>query len=356
MRIIGCCTATAALLVLSAPALAQCASDGNYDFVCGPQNAEDLVRLPGSPWVLASGMGGGASIYLIDAPSRDWQAAYPGPAPDARQDMDTYGACPGSPDPTNFIAHGLSLRPGRNGHSTLHVVGHGDREAIEVFDIDATGAVPELTWIGCVPMPEGLEANSVASFADGTIVATVLIEPGKTFADLIAGEPTGAVYAWSPGDDGFVRVRGTELPGNNGIEVSSDGEELFVVSSGLRTIVAFPFRNPTRAARSSARLSFIPDNVHLNVDGELVTAGMSDNEPACGGDFPGPAEFDIEAVASCARGFVAVALDPATLRHTVIGRGPRHAAFSNATMALQIGDEIWVGTFAGDRIAIHTRD
>jgi hypothetical protein len=270
--------------------------------------------------------------------------------------METYGACPGSPDPRNFITHGLSLRAGGNGRATLYVVSHGDREAIEVFEIDATGSTPELTWIGCVPMPEGLEANSVAARADGTIVATVLIEPGKSFADLMAGEPTGAVFVWSPGADGFERMRGAELPGNNGIEVSSDGEELFVVSSGLRTVVAFPFRNPTRQSRSSARLSFIPDNVHLNGDGELVTAGMSDNEPACGGDFPGPAEFDIEAVASCARGFVAAALDPATLQHTVIAEGPRHTGFSNATMALQIGDEVWIGTFAGDRIAIHARD
>jgi hypothetical protein len=96
--------------------------------------------------------------------------------------------------------------------------------------------------------------------------------------------------------------------------------------------------------------------VHLNGDGQLVTAGMSDNEPACGGDFPGPDEFDIEAVASCARGFVAVALDAATLGHTVIAEGPRHTAFSNATMALEIGDEVFIGTFAGDRIAIHARD
>lgn len=348
--------ATAALLISSGAVRAQCAGDANYDFVCGPQNAEDLVQIPDTRWVLASGMGGGASIYAIDAESREWQVIYPGANPVARQDMATHGACPGSPDPRNFVTHGLSLRAGSNGSTTLYVVSHGDREAIEVFEIDASGAAPELTWIGCVPMPDGLEANSVASFADGTIVATVLIEPGKSFADLIAGEPTGAVYAWTPGDAGFARVRGTELPGNNGIEVSSDGDEIFVVSSGLRTVVAFPFRNPTQRSRTSARLSFIPDNVHLNGDGELVTAGMSDNEPACGGDFPGPEEFDIEAVAGCARGFVAVTLDPATLAHSVIAAGPRHEAFSNATMALQIGDEVWVGTFAGDRIAIHARD
>ena len=48
------------------------------------------------------------------------------------------------------------------------------------------GAKPALTWKGCVPMPEGLAANSVASFADGGLVATVLLMPGKTFADSVA--------------------------------------------------------------------------------------------------------------------------------------------------------------------------
>lgn len=341
--------------VEAAAALPPCPSEAGYDFVCGPRNAEDLVRIPGTRWVIASGMGGGASLYAVDVESRDWRAIYPGVAPAARHNMAVYGACPGSPDPGNFITHGLSLEARGDALATLYAVSHGDREAIEVFDVDARGSVPRLTWVGCVLMPEGLEANSVAVRHDGTIAATVLIEPGKSFADLIAGEPTGAVYTWTPGDESFERLRGAELPGNNGIEVAADGEEIFVVSSGLRTVVAFPFRNPTSPSRTSPRLPFIPDNVHMNDGGELLTAGMSDNEPACGGDFPGPEDFDIEAVAACPRGFVAAALDPATLEHTVIAEGRRLEAFSNATMALEIADEVWVGTFAGERIAIHAR-
>ena len=159
------------LLMLSCVAASaeddECNAAGEYHFVCGPKNAEDLVLVPATPWIISSGMAPKAAIYLIDSQTKAWTELYPGKAPRALQDLETYGACPGSPDPNNFISHGLNLRPGENGHSTLYVVGHGEREAIEVFDVNANGEQPVLTWTGCVTMPEGMAANSVASLSDG---------------------------------------------------------------------------------------------------------------------------------------------------------------------------------------------
>lgn len=95
--------------------------------------------------------------------------------------METYGACPGSPDPNNFLSHGLHIRPGKNGHSTLYVVSHGGGEAIEVFDVDANGAQPELAWKGCVIPPESMEVNSVSPFSDGSsLVVTIPLQTGRT--------------------------------------------------------------------------------------------------------------------------------------------------------------------------------
>ena len=235
---------------LVAPASAQsCGPVNGLEFVCGPKNAEDLVRVPGTPWIIASGMTAGASLTLID--SRD--GTYSGLHAQAKHDA-TFANCATPPDSAKAITHGLNLRAGANGRSTLYAVGHGAREAIEVFDVDATGAKPALTWKGCVPMPEGLAANSVASFADGSLVATVLVMPGKTFADSVMKRPTGAVYEWSPGKKGFELIRGSELPGNNGIEVSADGKEIFVVSSGFQTVVAFAHANPTKQLRTTRPL------------------------------------------------------------------------------------------------------
>jgi sugar lactone lactonase YvrE len=198
-------------------------------------------------------------------------------------------------------------------------------------------------------MPEGLAANSVASFADGSLVATVLILPGKTFADSIARRPTGAVYEWSPGEGGFELVRGTELPGNNGIEVSADGREIFVVSSGFQTVVAFSRSNPATQLRSTRPLPFTPDNLHMGADGRLYTAGMKNDEPACGG-APGP-QHDLEQLSTCPRGSIAMAIDPATMQDSVLVETPANPRFSNATMVLAFDGQFWIGTFSGDRIA-----
>jgi sugar lactone lactonase YvrE len=213
--------------------------------------------------------------------------------------------------------------------------------------VDASG--PVLTWKGCVPMPAGLAANSVAAFADGSIVATVLLMPGKSFQDSVAKRPTGVVVEWTPGSDGFVQVAGTELPGNNGIEVAADGREFYVVSSGLQTVVAFSHSNPARQLRSSRPLPFTPDNVHRGTDGRLFTAGMANDVPACGG-APGPGH-DLSKLSVCPRGSIAVALDPRTLRDVVVVETPAVPVFSNATMVLPMGREFWLGTFSGDRIA-----
>jgi hypothetical protein len=341
--------------VTSAARAQLCPSSGEYGFVCGVQNAEDLVLLPESQWVISSGMAPGAPIYLIDSQTKLWSNLYPGDAAQTDFDTETYLACPGEPDLSNFITHGLNVRTGRDGRTRLYAVSHGEREAIEVFDVDTSSGTPALTWIGCVQMPEGLEANSVASLDDGSLVATVLIHPEFTFEDSMAGRPTGAVYAWSPGGSDFERIDGTELPANNGIEVSADGSEIYVASSGLRTVVAFDRANPSRQLRTTTPMPIIPDNIHMGADGNLITAGTIIDEPACGG-LPDPSEFDIAAYAQCPRGFMALSIDPETMQYTTIAQGSANAAFSNATMALEVGDEVWVGTFAGDRIGYVSRD
>ena len=344
---------TLLVLLMSVAAQAgedECQASGDYGFVCGLQNAEDLVLIPGTHWIIASGMSPTAAIYLVDSKEKTWTKFYPGDAPRSVQDLETYGACPGSPDPNNFVSHGLNLQPGADGRSTLYVVGHGGREAIEVFEVDASAARPVLTWTGCVMTPDGMEANSVAALSDGSLLATIPLHTGRTLPEAMAREVTGAVYAWSPGDSGFTRVEGTGLPYGNGIEVSADGSEFYVASSGLFTVVAFSNSNPARQLRTSRQLEIVPDNLHMGEDGNLITAGLVADDPECG-NVRGPEGFDLEGFASCPRPFIVKAIDPQSMEARDLARGPANAHFSNITMALPVGDELWIGTFAGDRVA-----
>lgn len=334
------------LLCLADGAYAQksCEPAGGLQFICGPRNAEDLVLVPGTPWILSSGQAEGARLFAIDSRNGAWHPLKFEAKPDA-----IFTQCTSPPDIAHFESHGLSIRDAGRGLSRLHVVGHGAREAIEVFDVAVGTTGPALTWKGCVPMPDGLAANSVASLADGSLLVTVLLMPGKTFLDSVEKRPTGAVFEWSPGSKGFVQVAGTELPGNNGIEVAADGREFYVVSSGLQTVVAFSHSNPARRLRSTQPLPFTPDNVHRGPDGRLFTGGMANDVPECGGT-PGP-RHDLAKLASCPRGSMGAALDARTLQHQIIVETPVLPAFSNATMVLPVGQRVWLGTFSGDRIA-----
>jgi len=329
---------------------ADCAPAGEYAFVCGPQNAEDLVLVPDSQWILSSSLSADGGLYLVDSESKSWRAVYPGDNPRARQDMDTYGACPGAPDPAAFITHGLNLRPGANGHSTLYVVGHGGREAIEVFDVDATGQEPVLTWVGCVRTPDGQAANSVAVLGDGSLLATIPLLEGIDINAALGGNPTGGVFAWSPGQPGFLPVKGTEMAYANGIEVSADGTEFYVASSGRSDVTAFSNANPARLLRRTEPFTFLPDNLHMDENGRLITAGLNLDDPVCG-DLRHLGTFDFEAFKSCPRAFTVWAIDPQSMRGSALATGPANANFSNITMAVMVDGELWIGTFQGDRIA-----
>src|SRR5258706_4556276 len=78
-----------------------------------------------------------------------------------------YASCPGpitGPEIADrkFRAHGINLRAGPNGVHTLYVVHHGQRESVEIFELDTRGKTPTITWIGCAPSPNGVSGNSVA--------------------------------------------------------------------------------------------------------------------------------------------------------------------------------------------------
>ena len=88
-------------------------------------------------------------------------------------------------------------------------------------------------------------------------------------------------------------------------------------------------------------------------DGRMITAGLEIVDPVCGA-VPMSLEFDLEQFASCHRPFTVIAVDPETLQSSVLASSPAQEHFSNITMALEVGSELWIGTFAGDRIAYRT--
>jgi hypothetical protein len=285
-----------------------------------------------------------SGIHLIDTDAKTASLIFaPGNA-QVREDKTKFASCPGPLDARQAILHGLSLRPAQTGRYTLYATNHGGRESIEVFDVDARGAKPTATWIGCVLMPNNWAANSVAVFSDGAIVATVLVLPGKTFQDVWAGKNTGLVVMWTPGSKEFKTLAGTELPGNNGIETSPDDREFYVASIGLHRIVAYSRANPSKPLRFAQVKEFAPDNVRF-VGDRLYTAGLIENEAACGGPPKKPEDIQ------CPRGWIVDSIDPKTMAVTEVARGPRAAPYTGTATGIPVGGNLWLSSFNVDRIA-----
>jgi hypothetical protein len=341
----GMCVLAGALIAAQAPPPAPCTPSGGLSFVCGIQNGEDLVLVPNTRWLIASGMAPGSGLHAVDTQAKTSRVVYGVGTAATRPDRSTYASCPGPLDPKVMVLHGLSLRSAGGGRHTVYATNHGGRESIEVFEVAAGGAAPTATWIGCVLMPNGMAANSVAAFTDRSLVATVLILPGKTFEDAFAQRNTGAVFAWKPGDKTFQMLPGTELSANNGIETSPDDREFYVASTTTKRIHAYARAKPGVVLRTAQLKEIGPDNVRWTAEGTLITAGMIDDEPSCGG--PPKSEAGIR----CPRGYVAVTIDPKTMAVTEIARGPATKAFTGTAIAMRVGGDLWLGSFFADRLA-----
>lgn len=341
--------AAAALAACSSPreAITDCAAVDNARPVCGFQNPEDLALLPDARVLVVSQMGkldeaSPGGLVFFDPASDARTQAFPVPGSDASIAQAGWGdpACPGPPGEA-FSPHGLDLAKRPDGTLALWVVNHGGRETIELFQVNDVAGAAAVEWRGCVPAPEGSMLNDVAGLPDGGFVATWFLAKAHPLRDsLLAmiGFSNGHVLEWQPGA-GWKKVPNSDARLPNGIAASRDGETLFVnvyLGDEVRKL----------ARRSGELLAKVeipsPDNLNWTPDGKLLVA--SHNAPlnevmACGELEHGQCPFH----------FAVVLLDPDDMRVASVyeNSGPPMGA---GTSALQVGDELIIGTFAGDRL------
>ena len=344
--------------------------------ICGLMNPEDIGFLPTRTWLVVSEMspaadgdegaaerdqtggdgaeatGGGpgrlTAIRRVDLemrrlypPSED--AARPAAAADAdRRDPDWgHADCPGPPDPDAFAPHGIDVGRRPDGRHVLAVVNHGGREAVELFEIRGT-LTPSLEWRGCVPMLADIITNDVAWMPDGGFVVTNFMPRLEglgpravwTLSKIAVGAATGSVLRWTPGGE-LVEIENSEGSAPNGIEASADGTELFVGGSSVYRL-RLDVEGPPR--RDAIALDHHPDNLTWTRDGQLLVAGQHGGLTAamgCG---------SIRDV-GCDLAYSVHVIGPVglTARKLVEGRGA-------ASVALEVGPEVFVGVFVGDQI------
>ena len=234
-----------------------------------------------------------------------------------------YPTCPGPIDPNEgdaFNAHGLYIKAGRSNVHTLYVVHHGLRESIEVFEVDAR-KTPALTWVGCAVAPDPLGFNGVVALPDGGFVAT--------------SPRTGDVWEWQSAS-GWSRVPGSEGTAPNGLEISMDGRWLYIAGWAEEKLTRLS-RGRTPVQKEVIDLGFRPDNLRMSLDGSVIFA-------AGHGDIQTP-RAPLEESSNVA------VIDPDTLVVQRIFKHPALDGFVASTTAIQVGEEMWLGSHRGERIA-----
>jgi len=332
--------------------MASCPSGQDTKFICGTVNSEDLIQLPGSHWVISSGMNGpkapAGHLFLINTLDKTVKPLYPLAQNRYRQDHELFSSCPGKPKEDEFVAHGINVRRIGKEKYTLYVINHGARESVEVFEVDAIAKEAEITWVGCVITPHApksdgaLLGNAITPLADNGFALTVNpVDDMESTDRLISGKVTGLVMAWSP-RFGWRQIPGGELSFDNGIEASPDGKWLFVNATFAPGMYRLSIGR-TPFERVLVKTSFYPDNIRWGDDGFLYltgTVGDVRDELRCLGSEP-----------SCPFPFKVVRIDPQTLKTTELINDPGGPLFGLATGVAKVGNEIWVSTGRGTRIA-----
>jgi hypothetical protein len=314
------------------------ASSATVKLICNQSAPEDLAVVPGDQWVIASAYAGAGGINLIRV--RDHASVHAYPSTGARRHIEEkrFPTCPGPPDipsDAKFTTHGLWLQPGPGTLHTLYVVGHGSRESIEVFEIDSKPTTPIVTWIGCVIAPEPIGLNSVRALADGGILATNFLARNispEGRARMLAGEKNGELWEWHA-VGGWKKIAGSEAAGANGIELSADGKWYYVAAWGSQSFFRLS-RGTATPARDEIRLGFRVDNIRWAKDGSLYATGQTGSR-------------DVPETSS-----VIVKINPDTLAVREVYRRADDATFRFGTVAVEVGSELWVGSYQGDRIAV----
>jgi Strictosidine synthase len=312
------------------------------DFVEGVWSPEDLVGLPGTSWIVVSGMRSArrpGRLFVVDAQHRTR-------ANELRWEI---GAEQARMGPDVFDPHGIAARRLDDRSFELLVVDHGGGEAIDRLRIELHGATPVIVGGDRIVQPPQTSANAVAHLPDGSFIMTSMFDPHdhETLSKFARGENTGRVWRWSP-SKGWSRFGPLQLSGANGVAVSPDGSLVIVCEWAARRVWLLagdgtPLENATT--------DFLPDNLRWTKDGRLLLAGQIGRpEAVLGCEARGK---------GCPLAFKTVLLDPVGLQiETLIMVGESEAleaGFGGATGALEVGESIWVGSFNGERIGILSR-
>ncbi len=308
-------------------------------------NAEDLALLPGGEWVIASSMAGGKKTHgeLMLVSTKTGAVERLDINQTAEQNaVDTHCSAPVAPE--RFMPHGIALVSGPNDALRLYVVNHGVRESVEIFDVSMSGEKPSLAWAGCLQLPEGGAGNGIAASREGSVFVANMGQPPNP--EKPSTPMDGHVLRWDR-EGGWSRIAQSAMIIPNGILVSPDGDQIYVAAYITGKLVRIDLR-PGRNRWTEMQLSFLPDNLRWSGKGTILVTGHLD-EPQ------NVQDCYLSANTVCATPSTIAEIDPVTLE--TVRTFP--VSIGLGTVAIEVGDELWIGTARGptiERLAKPARD
>ncbi len=267
------------------------AARGKVATLCGFENPVDVENAAGARLLLVSqrrrsrdNSGGSIMALTVSAsgPSKPWRIW---PTGDLKRDIGVRRGLPLLGDPRcnkapsfdGFSPQGLAARSDVvQGLVRVAVVSHGEREAVELFDVVGRGRKARMIWRGCVPMPGSLAGNDIALVgAQEFIVASdTVVEPGmrgvyyRVFQRF--GSTVGHLARWKRGK-GWSTLEGTVGPTINGLMLADGGDTVVYSESTTGEIKRMGWRrNALRTPRDRVHIGGRPDNLSLGADGKAL--------------------------------------------------------------------------------------
>jgi hypothetical protein len=327
------------------PEIVGCEAVGDIRPVCEMRSPEDIAALDDDRHLLLAHFGhmgeGVGGISLFDTHTELLTPLYPGGAGAALESSSGWGdADCVSPPGESIGPHGTHLHQLEDGRWRYLVVNHGEREAIELFELQNAGADSSLTWRGCVMATEVAVVNDVVGLANGDLVLSQMWKTGSTFEMIkgMMGFSTGRLWRWSS-ESGLKPVPGTEAGQPNGLEISADNRYLYAnMYFEAQTWKIDIETGETVAVAEVANA----DNSAWSPDGRLWVATHH-------GEGMQILDCFNEKSRPCAIPFKIVAIDPETMETEVVfaHSGP---PMGGATIAVAQGGRVYMGSFAGDRL------
>lgn len=339
----------AAIFVLLATACAPLLADSAPLKQIKVTNAEDLAPIDNGRWVIASSYVGGALKQgMLSAIERDSGAVYQLYPPTTKHATEatapraTIAGCDLPVAAEQFAPHGIAVQR-IDGRDLLFVVNHGGRESIELFEI-ISGKQPALAWRGCIHYPKGAMGNAVAVTPDNRLYATNMgaAIDGKPRAQRWMGDVLTRSQA-----EGWSTLPHSDIYAPNGLLVANDGRQLFVASWAAGEVIKLT--QPSDGAqptRQTLKLPFLPDNLRWGRDGEIVAAGLHASAQDVVHCMMTKRPCDI----SIPTGVASIGAAAFDLQCT------RKLSLLQGTVAIPVGDTLWVGPVRGESIWVVDAD